>query len=736
MRCAKWLTRPVAETEDFRVEFRFPPSLMVRSLELVATRMFGVDDWNETLVRLTTDSGYTHEHLANIPPNTFSIPSLFILAGVVKRCLAGMVFPQKLIASASGPTAWTLLAGVTSGTVVGVGLGFLCSSALAVALVALAATTCMLLLWSGKAQSTARALAAGGYAVETTSDAHTDGQADEAASTQLSQTLSRANALAPTLISTRASRAKATSGVNGARDEFGVCLANGESVEVIKVRFLHFTRFAPLDVGEKYIGPGAFAPWTADEETLIKKTVQQNDIGGGNTFDWRVVEEEFERREVLSSYSGQETQNVKPAGGARDRIGLRRSSGDLRRHYEEMKDRELMMKGSSNQEMVQSEYRRVLPGILNCPQHRNKAGIVLNPELLTVQQRETAKKVELAEWKARADAFVTAASEWRRDKQLQARRQDGGTGAKYLKKIWERDVEGALRDSLAHEMWVTYLAEREAHLPESALSLGRTLTRNSPAGGVSWGEFLSFHLQMPSQLQQDHVNEIIKLQPVEQRALIHKLLAVAVRNFREAEEVQAAAIDRNQPGRDNDTIACAARSLPAGHDRRIVNKIINNFDRLCTQALAPGGTYRISTEDDEEDWLLVKPKVGNHAKPFYYEKNSNRRQWEKPLTGKTRCESPNRSIACARNCCWWWCRHRCFPSMTLDIEIYNVRVQITSSLNCCENTSLGMTALVSVPVAQKSEGRLRTPQRHLWVATRCWGLHRPRTSRACSCTAS
>ena len=91
--------------------------------------------------------------------------------------------------------------------------------------------------------------------------------------------------------------------------------------------------------------------------------------------------------------------------------------------------------------------------------------------------------------RARAEAFVTASSEWSRE-------QDGSIGGKYLKKIWECDVESALRDSLAREMWATYLAERKANVPEGARSLGRTLTRNSPAGGVSWGEFLSFHLQI------------------------------------------------------------------------------------------------------------------------------------------------------------------------------------------------------------------------------------------------
>ena len=612
MRWASWLAQPVASTEDFRAEFRFPPSAVVRTLEAVARRLFGVEDWNGILERLTTDSGYTHEHLANIPPNTFSVPSLFILAGVVKRCLAGVVFPQKLIVSASGPTAWTLLAGIASGAVVGAVLGFVCRLALAVSLVAIASATYLLLLWSGTAQSAARALAASSYAAETAGAIRTREDANETASAQLVQTVSRANAVAPTLISP---------GVSG-HDEFGVCVATGESVEVIQVRFLHFTRFAPLDVGEKYIGPGAFAPWTDEEEQLINETVQQNDIGGGSTFDWRVVEEKFRDR------------RVRPAGGEGSSIRLRRSSGDLRRHYEEMKDLELMTKDASRFRR-HLEYCTVLPDLLNRPQHRNKAGIVLNPELLTVAQRETAKKIELAEWKARAEAFVTAESGWRLDEHLRVRREvEGGTGGKYLKKIWERDVEGALRKVLARELWLTYLAEREYHVPVSARSLGRTLTRNSPAGGVSWGEFLSFHLQTPSQLQQDHVNEIINLPPSEQRALIHKLLAVAVRNYREAEERQAQTNNPNQ----HVSKAHPARSLPAGHDRRIVNKIINNFDRLCTQALAPGRTHRISTKDGEEDWLLFKPK-GTDARPFYYEKNTNRKQWEKPLTGTTRCES-------------------------------------------------------------------------------------------------
>ena len=264
----------------------------------------------------------------------------------------------------------------------------------------------------------------------------------------------------------------------------------------------------------------------------------------------------------------------------------------------------------------------------------------MNPESLTVEQRETANKVQVAEWKARADAFVTEVRGWREDKYMRERREEeGGTGSKYLKKIWERCIEGPLRDSLAQELWLTYMVEREDHVPVSARSLGRTLTRNSPAGSVSWGEFLSFHIQTPAQLQQDHVDEIIKLPPLEQRVLIQKLLAVAVRQVREAEEVLAQAATSSKHSGDDD------KSLPAGHDRRIVNKIINNFDHLCMQALAPGGAHRISTDDEDEEWLLVKPKGIDSVRPFYYEKSSNRKQWEKPVTGKTRCEWQNCSHA-------------------------------------------------------------------------------------------
>ena len=40
--------------------------------------------------------------------------------------------------------------------------------------------------------------------------------------------------------------------------------------------------------------------------------------------------------------------------------------------------------------------------------------------------------------------------------------------------------------------------------------------------------------------------------------------------------------------------------------------------------------------------MLVKPNAkagGGAAKPFYYEKNSDRTQWEKPWTGLTRCKN-------------------------------------------------------------------------------------------------
>ena len=114
------------------------------------------------------------------------------------------------------------------------------------------------------------------------------------------------------------------------------------------------------------------------------------------------------------------------------RLRLRRYSGDLRRHYEEMKDRDLVRNITSHVSSdLQSEYRRVLPSILRRPQHRNKVGIVMNPESLTVQQRETANKVQVAEWKARADAFVTEVRGWREDKYMRERREEeGGTGSK------------------------------------------------------------------------------------------------------------------------------------------------------------------------------------------------------------------------------------------------------------------------------------------------------------------
>ena len=105
---------------------------------------------------------------------------------------------------------------------------------------------------------------------------------------------------------------------------------------------------------------------------------------------------------------------------------------------------------------------------------------------------------------------------------------------RHLKRVYEWDVDGPMRKSLAMELWSTYVAEREKGIILSARSLGRTVARNSPEGAVSWGEFMAFHLQSPAQLQQDHVDAVILLPSVEQRALIQKLLAVAVRSFREA----------------------------------------------------------------------------------------------------------------------------------------------------------------------------------------------------------
>jgi hypothetical protein len=628
-RCYRRLTKPMAHTADFRVDFNFPPTLLARCIEVVAqSRVFGVDDWNGTLERLASDSGYTHEQLANIPGSVFDRgssstgnpwPAMFILMGAVKRCLAGMIFPRMLIMSASGATAWTLLAAVSSGTIVGVALGFACSPWAATVLLAILCAVYFLLLVTGQARNAARRLAAVAYsAAETsTADAGTDMAGGSSSSREaLISTLSRGNALAPTLSAAggglhsrfvrNAKKLEKITTLEKKHDEFGVDIANGESVEVIQVRFLHFTRFAPLDIGEKYIAPSAFAPWTAAEEVLLQKTVEKHDIGGGTTGDWRVVEEEFRgagrtlRRALRSASSASRDAAAATAPAGSSSIRVRRSSGDLRRRYEEIKDDEQATRISAGFDLprrhLQSNYRRVLPEIINREQHRNKAGIMMAPELLTVEQIETAAKAGVAEWKARVEALLPMV-DWKADKALKQRRESGFTGAKHIKKIWERDVEGTLRKSLAKELWSTYNAERAAHVPLSARSLGRTLTRNSPGGAVSWGEFLSFHLQEPAQLHQDHVDEIILLPPAEQRTLIQKLLAVAVRDFREATaEMAIAQRKRDDDDEDGDSLAYLSRSLPAGHDSRVVNKIINDFDSLCVQVLAPGRTYRMSTE--------------------------------------------------------------------------------------------------------------------------------------------
>lgn len=601
MGCAKRLARPVRLTEDFKVDLHFPPSAMFRCIEWVDPQ------WKGKLDYLTTDSGYTHEHLANIPPHVLAWPGPRILFGVVQRCLAGIIYPQRLILTASGPCAWTLLAGLASGTVIGVILGFLCSAASAATVVVIASTTYLVLLWSGLARSCAQRLAAASFAVETTDDTHD-----------------------PTLCDAKApatDRGAAPSGKK--RDEIGVL--NGESVEIIMLRFLQFTRFGPLDIGEKYIGPGAFASWTKHEEEFIMTCVQQNDIGSG-TIDWRAVEEEFRK------------QKVEPAALQGESIHLQRSSGDLRRHYEDMKKRAQVKKLDGESKLV---YRRVLPSLLNRVQHRNKAGIVMDPELLTVEQLETAQNKGKTEWIARTHAFLAEVPNWTADKQLRdIRGNTKRTGSQYLRRTWENAVEAHLRKKVARKLWSTYLHERNESnpIPVSARALGRTLTRNSPEGGVSWGEFLSFHLQEPSQLQQDHVDEILKVQPSEQRALIHKLLAVAISNFR-AEEARAPVRSSVNPiSRHHDrdvSRSYPVRKLPVGHHHRIVNKIIYNFDSLCTQALEPGRTHKISTEDGDEEWVLIKPKPKGteSTRPFYYEKHSTRKQWEKPWTGKTRCES-------------------------------------------------------------------------------------------------
>lgn len=72
---------------------------------------------------------------------------------------------------------------------------------------------------------------------------------------------------------------------------------------------------------------------------------------------------------------------------------------------------------------------------------------------------------------------------------------------------------------------------------------------------------------------------------------------------------------------------------------------MSNFDSLCLAVLAPGRSYRVSAEGEEEEWLLVKPKRaeprtqfggGGTRRPYYHEKNSDRKQWDKPWTGKSR----------------------------------------------------------------------------------------------------
>jgi len=91
----------------------------------------------------------------------------------------------------------------------------------------------------------------------------------------------------------------------------------------------------------------------------------------------------------------------------------------------------------------------------------------------------------------------------------------------------------------------------------------------------------------------------------------------------------------------------AELAMSAGHDSRVVNKLLSNFDGLCMAVLPPGRSYRVSAEGEEEEWLLVKPKkVGQKTqfkgsgtgRPFYHEKNSDRKQFVKPWTGKSRCK--------------------------------------------------------------------------------------------------
>ena len=162
------LAAPMPATADFSVDLNFPPAFLARAIEVTAeSRLFGCKDWTATLQRLTTDSGYKHEEATNIPrdifrqgPSSNPRPGLNIVSKATRRFLATALFPQAIIATVAGPSAWSLLAGVAAGTVVGVPLGWLCPLIVWLALIIGAFTLGWIYLVSGQARGAARHVAA------------------------------------------------------------------------------------------------------------------------------------------------------------------------------------------------------------------------------------------------------------------------------------------------------------------------------------------------------------------------------------------------------------------------------------------------------------------------------------------------------------------------------------------------------------------------------------------------
>ena len=260
--CAR-LAPPVAQ-DDFRADVFFPGSTFSDGLRFVAEHIFGVKDWDGELQRLTSDSGFTHEQAANIPKHVFAtgtrsewLPGLTILRKAIVRRLATFVFPPALIVSIAGPSAWTLLSGAAAGVVVGVPLACLWSFSVVLAIVLTLFTTAYLTLVSGAARRCALWVSAQASAARTRPEL-----------------LERfRNAVRPAgreaRVTAQWGSAMAGAGVHGSGDEYGFDCAVGESIEVIWNRWESFTKYASLDIGEKYISPGAFAPWeAADEERL------------------------------------------------------------------------------------------------------------------------------------------------------------------------------------------------------------------------------------------------------------------------------------------------------------------------------------------------------------------------------------------------------------------------------------------------------------------------------------